>query len=92
MVLNDSEIHAEIKNGRIVIDPLDLGDVQPASVDVHLSDKILVFRNSRRPFIDIRQDVSDLTEMVGIREDAPFILHPGGICLGQHDRGHRPAG
>ncbi|MCY4576357.1 MAG: dCTP deaminase [Chloroflexi bacterium] len=82
MVLNDGEIHAEIENGRIIIDPLDLGDVQPASVDVHLSDKVLVFRNSRRPYIDIRQDVSDLTEMVEIRDDAPFILHPGEFVLG----------
>ena len=50
MVLNDGEIQSEIHSGRIIIEPLDFGDVQPASVDVHLSDKILVFRNSRRPY------------------------------------------
>ena len=82
MVLNDGEIQSEIHSGRIIIEPLDFGDVQPASVDVHLSDKILVFRNSRRPYIDVRKDVSDLTEMVAIRDDAPFILHPGEFVLG----------
>ena len=56
-------------------------DIQPASVDVHLDNKVLVFRNSRKPFIDIRQDTTDLTEMEQISEDNPFILHPGEFVL-----------
>ena len=82
MVLNDRDIRAEIERGRVIIDPLKQEDIQPASVDVHLGGKILVFRNSRRPYIDIREDVSDLTEMVDIRDDAPFVLHPGEFVLG----------
>ena len=82
MVLNDGEIQAAIEEGRIIIDPLNMTDIQPASVDIHLSNKILVFRNSRRPYIDVRQDVSDLTEMVDILDASPFILHPGEFVLG----------
>ncbi len=82
MVLNDGEIRAAIESGHIIINPLNAADIQPASVDVHLSDKILVFRNSRRPYIDVRQDVSDLTEMVEVLDDPPFILHPGEFVLG----------
>ena len=81
MVLSDRTIKEEIDGGRIVINPLDRSDIQPASIDVHLDDKVLVFRNSRKPFIDIRQDTTDLTEMEHISKDNPFILHPGEFVL-----------
>ena len=82
MVLSDRTIREEIDKGRIVVDPLGEGCIQPASVDVHLSDQILVFRNSMRPYIDIRKDMSDLTEMVKTTYDEPFILHPREFVLG----------
>ena len=81
MVLSDRTIREEIAQGRIVIDPLDPSDIQPASIDVHLDDTVLVFRNSRKPYIDVRQDTSDLTEMEQISDDNPFILHPGEFVL-----------
>ncbi len=82
MVLSDRTIKELLDEGRIIIDPLDLRDVQPASVDVHLDRKFLVFRNSRRPFIDVRENTDDLTEMAEIEDDRPFILHPGEFVLG----------
>ena len=68
--------------GRIVIDPLDESCIQPASVDVHIDRKLLVFRNSRRPYIDVREDLEGLTEMEEIPEGQPFMLHPGEFILG----------
>ena len=82
MVLSDRTIREEIDKGSIVVDPLGEGCIQPASVDVHLGPQILVFRNSRRPYIDIGQDMTDLTEMVETGDDVPFILHPGEFVLG----------
>ena len=82
MVLSDRTIKEEIARGRIVIEPYDEGCLQPASVDLHLNRKFLVFRNSRRPYIDVRQDNSDLNEVVEIDGDTPFILHPGEFVLG----------
>lgn len=82
MVLSDRTIREQIAAGRIVIDPLGERCIQPASVDVHLADHILVFRNSRRPYIDVRADMTDLTEMVEAGENKPFILHPGEFVLG----------
>ncbi len=81
MVLSDRSIKEELARGRIVIKPLGEGCIQPASVDVHLDRTLLVFRNSRRPYIDVREDVSDLTDMVEIEGDRPFILHPGEFVL-----------
>lgn len=80
-VLSDRTIKMMLSEGKIVVEPLGDGCIQPASVDVHLDKHILVFRNSRRPFIDVREDLSDLTEMEEISEQ-PFMLHPGEFVLG----------
>ena len=82
MVLSDHTIREEIAKGRIVIDPLGDGCIQPASVDVHIDRELLVFRNSRQPYIDLREEMVDLTEMVEITDDAAFMLHPGEFVLG----------
>ena len=82
MVLSDKSIREEIGSGGIGIDPFDPSDVQPASVDLHLDDKVLVFRNSTAPYVDLRRDIPELNEMVIIEDDEPFILHPGEFVLG----------
>ena len=82
MVLSDRDIRAEIAAGRIVIDPYLPEAVQPSSVDLHLDRRFRVFRNSRYPFIDVRADQPELTELVEISGDDPFILHPGEFVLG----------
>jgi len=82
VVLSDRDIRAEIKAGRIVIDPFIPEAVQPSSVDLHLDRRFRVFRNSRYPYIDVRTDQPELTELVEIGGDEPFILHPGEFVLG----------
>lgn len=82
MVLSDHTIKEELEKGRIVIEPLDPADIQPASVDLRLDRQILVFSNSRRPHIDVRMGMDDLTETVRIDDEIPFILHPGEFVLG----------
>ena len=82
MVLSDRTIRRELDEGRIVVDPIDLDDIQPASIDLHLDNRFLVFSNSRRPYIDVRESQADLTEEVKIQGDEQFILHPGEFVLG----------
>jgi dCTP deaminase len=83
VVLSDRSIRQEIEDGRIVIDPFDERLIQPSSVDVRVDRRFRVFRNSRYPFIDVRQPMDELTEPVAIEGDEPFILHPGEFVLGQ---------
>ena len=83
MVLSDRTIREEITRGRIIIEPLDPACIQPASVDVHLDRKLLVFKTWRSPFfIDVKQNLDDLTEIVEIDEEEPFYLQPGEFVLG----------
>ena len=82
MILSDISIKKAIDEKRIIINPYSEKDVQPASVDVHLSDTILIFKNSVAPYIDLKDEIPDLTEEVKIKKDVPFILHPGEFALG----------
>ncbi len=82
-VLADRDIRAEMEAGRVRIDPYDPVDLQPSSVDLHLDRSFRVFRNNRYAYIDPRQPQPDLTELLAITDDEPFILHPGEFVLGQ---------
>ena len=82
VILSDRPIRAEIEAGRIGVDPYDPEMVQPSSIDVRLDHRFLVFRSHTRPVIDVRQDLTDLTEQVTATDTEPFILHPGEFVLG----------
>ena len=89
MILSDRDIRAEIDAGRIVIDPFVPEAVQPSSVDLHLGNRFRVFRNNRTAVIDPRQEQPELTELVEIAGDEPFVLHPGEFALGADVRAGR---
>jgi dCTP deaminase len=82
-VLSDRDIRAAMQAGRVRIDPFEPACLQPSSVDLHLDGDFRVFRNNRYPYIDVRAPQPDLTELVSIEEDEPFILHPSEFVLGQ---------
>jgi dCTP deaminase len=81
MILSDITIREEIDAGRVVIDPFDPACIQPSSVDLHVDAEFRVFRNNRYPFIDVKQQ-QDLTELVEVKPEEAFILHPGEFVLG----------
>jgi dCTP deaminase len=81
MVLSDRTIKEQLREGRIRIEPYDEELLQPSSVDVRVDRFFRVFRNSRYPYIDVKQPMDDLTELVEM-EGEPFILHPGEFVLG----------
>ena len=82
MVLSDHSIREALDAGRIVIDPLGEGSIQPSSVDLHVDRYFRLFRNHTSRVIDVREDQEDLTELVEMGEDVPLILHPGEFLLG----------
>jgi dCTP deaminase len=82
-VLSDRDIRAAMQGGRVRIDPYDPACLQPSSVDLHLDADFRVFRNNRYAFIDPRTSQPDLTELVSVDGDDPFILHPNEFVLGQ---------
>jgi dCTP deaminase len=82
VVLSDRTIGRLIEAGRIGIDPYDPSLMQPSSLDVRVDRLFRVFRNSRYPYIDVKRPQEELTELVQVTDDEPFILHPGEFVLG----------
>jgi deoxycytidine triphosphate deaminase len=81
VVLSDRTIRRLIAEGRIGIDPFAPELMQPSSLDVRVDRYFRVFRNSRYPYIDVKTEQEDLTELVETGDEA-FILHPGEFVLG----------
>ena len=82
VILSDRTIREQLAAGRIVIEPFDDGFVQPSSVDVRLDRLFRVFRNHTAGVIDVKHDLTALTELVEIGDDGVFMLHPGEFVLG----------
>ena len=88
MILSDRSLREQIDAGRIVIEPFDPALVQPSSIDVRISNLFRVFRNHTAGVIDVKQDMTGLTELVEMPVgpdgvgDEPFMLHPGEFVLG----------
>jgi dCTP deaminase len=82
VVLSDATIARCLAEGRIEIDPYDASLLQPSSVDVRVDRFFRVFHNNRYPYNDVKVEQAELTELVEIDEERPFILHPGEFVLG----------
>src|SRR5256714_10959529 len=82
MVLSDRTIARLLEAERIVIEPYDESLLQPSSVDVRVDRFFRVFHNARYAYIDVKEPQEDLTELVEIDDERPFILHPGEFVLG----------
>ncbi len=82
MLLSDRDIRAEIDSGRVRLQPYDEAMVQPSSIDVRLDKFFRLFDNHKYPFIDPAEDQPELTRLIEVERDEPFILHPGEFVLG----------
>ncbi|MBP2436505.1 dCTP deaminase [Microbacterium amylolyticum] len=81
MLLSDRDITSELDAGRVRLDPFDREMIQPSSVDVRMDRYFRLFSNHKYPFIDPAEDQSDLTHLLEVEPDEPFILHPGEFVL-----------
>jgi dCTP deaminase len=82
VLLSDRDIRAEIDGGRVRLQPYDEAMVQPSSIDVRLDKYFRLFDNHKYAFIDPAEDQPDLTRLIEVEPDEPFILHPGEFVLG----------
>jgi len=82
VLLSDRDIRAELDAGRVVLDPYEASMLQPSSIDVRLDRYFRLFDNHKYPFIDPSQEQPELTRLVEVVPDEPFVLHPGEFVLG----------
>jgi len=82
VLLSDRDIRAELDSGRILLEPYEPAMIQPSSIDVRLDRYFRLFDNHKYPVIDPAADQPDLTRLVEVEGDEPFVLHPGEFVLG----------
>lgn len=83
MILPDHEIRKYLHEKKIVVEPIDEDvQIQPSGIDLRLGNEFRIFRIISTPFIDTKKRTDDYTEKIYIKDDEPFILHPGEFVLG----------
>ena len=80
--MSDRDIRASIEAGQIGLDPLEMGLLQPSSIDVRLDRFFRLFDNHKYAFIDPAEQQDELTRLIEVDSSEPFILHPGEFVLG----------
>ncbi len=80
--MSDRDIRASIEAGLIGLEPLELGLLQPSSIDVRLDRFFRLFDNHKYAFIDPAEQQDELTRLIEVDPSEPFILHPGEFVLG----------
>ena len=80
--MSDRDIRASIEAGQIGLDPLEMGLLQPSSIDVRLDRFFRLFDNHKHAFIDPAEQQDELTRLIEVDPAEPFILHPGEFVLG----------
>ncbi len=82
MILSDTDIKMAIEAGEITIDPYEEKFVQPASIDLRLDKHFLIYDTNSNYVIDPKKPIDPMMREVIIKEDQPFVLHPGEFALG----------
>jgi dCTP deaminase len=82
MLMSDRDIRASIEAGQIGLEPLEMGLLQPSSIDVRLDRFFRLFDNHKYAFIDPAEQQDELTRFIEVDSSEPFILHPGEFVLG----------
>ena len=82
MLLSDRDIRAAIDAGAVTLDPYEPDMIQPSSIDVRLDKYFRVFDNHKYAAIDPSVEQAELTRLMEVAPDKPFVLHPGEFVLG----------
>ena len=80
MLISDRDIRVELDAGRIVLDPLDPGMIQPSSVDVRIDRYFRLFDNHKYAHIDPAEDQPDLTRLVEVARTSRSSCTPASSC------------
>jgi dCTP deaminase len=81
VLLSDRDIASEIEAGRVVLEPYQSEMVQPSSIDVRIDRYFRLFDNHKYAVIDPAEEQPELTRLVEVEPDEPFVLHPGEFVL-----------
>lgn len=82
MILSDKDIKQYVKSGKLSIKP-ELKDeqLQSAWIDLTLGKEFRTFKSTQSALIDPKNP-EEITEVIAIDNNKPFVIHPGEFVLG----------
>lgn len=81
MLLSDTDINQQIRDGRIRIDPYRPENLQPASLDITLDSRFIQFRGVGLIYIDPMNPDPELFGQTDVGSAGPYVLHPDEFAL-----------
>lgn len=84
MIYSDKDLKKAIKEGIFSFkEKIQDEQIEPASIDLKLSNIIKIFNFTQHKFIDIKkkEDIIHMMETIAINNDTGFVLHPGKFVL-----------
>lgn len=81
MLYSDRDILSAILDQDVRIEPFEPSMIQPSSIDVRLAHSFRVIARYPHTHIDPALDQPNITQLVTVATDEPFILHPGEFVL-----------
>jgi dCTP deaminase len=82
MFLSDTDILAEVKAGKITLEPFDIKRLQPATYDIRLGNTFIVNDPHTTTAIDPVKKIFPKTQTIEVKDGGEFVLHPGVSILG----------
>ena len=82
MFLSDKDILAEVKAGKITLEPFDQKRLQPATYDIRLGNTFIVNDAHSTKAIDPVKGIYPNTQTIEVADGDEFVLHPGVSILG----------
>lgn len=82
MFLSDTDIHKEVKDGHITLEPFDPKMLQPATYDIKLGNTFIINDAHSTQAIDPAMGIYPNTQTIEIKDGEEFVLHPGVSILG----------
>ena len=85
MILSDTDIKKAIKAGRVQITPKPNYKTQlgPCSIDLHLGNRVAVFKHSRYPYVDLKNPApaEGIMQEIIVGKGEAFVMQPGDFAL-----------
>jgi len=81
-ILTHDAILAELRSGRLRVEPLEPDQVGPASIDLHLGTRLRLLGALSNGPIPVRDDTDPVRDTQLIELDRPYVLGPGRTALG----------
>ncbi len=83
MVLSDKTLKLYVRTKKLRIFPFREDLVQPGSYNLRLGNAFRIFKNTGRPYLNVKEPVEDFMEMVTVDPGEPIVVHPGVFLLSE---------